>query len=171
MSADGGEPENRNAEYDAFSAVYATFLLTEILPAVRDRYVISDDPDQWAVCGGSSGGSCAFTVAWMRPDRYLRVAAALSERGYDLRLVLGDGGHDPNHGGRSCQTRFAGSGEGNTSEPGGWREAPADRRWLCQRQPEPDVGAAFGAIRGVRLAEVRPCDRLHDRETEAAPFA
>jgi hypothetical protein len=225
MSADGGEPENRNAEYDAFSAVYATFLLTEILPAVRDRYVISDDPDQWAVCGGSSGGSCAFTVAWMRPDRFrrvlcslgsfaqirggnpyldviqetpkrplriflhaatgdlnwgpernwfsanLRVAAALSERGYDLRLVLGDGGHDPNHGGRSCQTRFAGSGEGNTSEPGGWREAPADRRWLCQRQPEPDVGAAFGAIRGVRLAEVRPCDRLHDRETEAAPFA
>jgi hypothetical protein len=29
----------------------------------------------------------------------LRVAAALAERGYDLRLVLGDGGHDPNHGG------------------------------------------------------------------------
>jgi len=27
----------------------------------------------------------------------LRVAAA--ECGYDLRLVLGDGGHDPNHGG------------------------------------------------------------------------
>jgi enterochelin esterase-like enzyme len=150
---DPGEPENRNAEYDAFSDAYATFLLTEILPAVRDRYVISEDPDQWAVCGGSSGGSCAFTVAWMRPDRFrrvlcslgsfaqirggnpyldviqetpkrplriflhaatgdlnwgpernwfsanLRVAAALSERGYDLRLVLGDGGHDPNHGG------------------------------------------------------------------------
>jgi enterochelin esterase family protein len=29
----------------------------------------------------------------------LRVAAALAERGYDLRLVLGDGGHDLNHGG------------------------------------------------------------------------
>jgi enterochelin esterase family protein len=29
----------------------------------------------------------------------LRVAAALAERGYDLRLVLGDGGHDPNYGG------------------------------------------------------------------------
>jgi hypothetical protein len=29
----------------------------------------------------------------------LRVAAALAERGYDLRLVLGDGGHNPNHGG------------------------------------------------------------------------
>jgi hypothetical protein len=29
----------------------------------------------------------------------LRVAAALAEREYDLRLVLGDGGHDLNHGG------------------------------------------------------------------------
>jgi hypothetical protein len=29
----------------------------------------------------------------------LRVAAALAERGYDLRLVLGDGGHNPNNGG------------------------------------------------------------------------
>ncbi|MBA2476717.1 MAG: esterase family protein, partial [Actinobacteria bacterium] len=151
---DPGEPENRNAEYDTFSEAYATFLLTEILPNVRDRYLVTDDPDQSAIGGGSSGGSCALTVAWTRPDRFrrvlsflgsfaqirggnrypeliedtprkplrvflqaatrdvnwdaaelnwfsanLRVAAALAERGYDLRLVLGDGGHDPNHGG------------------------------------------------------------------------
>jgi hypothetical protein len=29
----------------------------------------------------------------------LRVAAALAERGYDLRLVVGEGGHDANHAG------------------------------------------------------------------------
>jgi len=29
----------------------------------------------------------------------LRVAAALAEAAYDVRLVLGDGGHNPNHGG------------------------------------------------------------------------
>jgi enterochelin esterase family protein len=29
----------------------------------------------------------------------LRVAAALAEAGYDFRLVLGDGGHSPNHAG------------------------------------------------------------------------
>ncbi len=29
----------------------------------------------------------------------LMMAAALAERGYDFRLVLGDGGHDANHGG------------------------------------------------------------------------
>jgi len=64
---------NRNAEYDAFDDAYATFLLEEIIPAVRAEYAITDDPDQWAVAGGSSGGNCAFTVAWFRPDRFRRV--------------------------------------------------------------------------------------------------
>jgi hypothetical protein len=42
--------------------------------------------------GAGCGRACAFSSN-------LRVAAALAERGYNLRLVLGDGGHDPNHGG------------------------------------------------------------------------
>lgn len=167
---DPGQPENRNIEYDAFSDAYARFLLTEILPNVQERYLVTDDPDQWAIGGGSSGGSCAFTVAWTRPDRFrrvlsflgsfaqirggnrypeliqetpkkplrlflqaatrdlnwdaaefnwfsanLRAAAALAERGYDLRLVLGDGGHDPNHGGAIL---------------------PDALRWLWRRGPE-----------------------------------
>jgi hypothetical protein len=62
-----GEPGNRKVEYDAFSDAYATFLLTEILPDVRNRCAITDDPNHWAIGGGSSGGSCAFTVGWMRP--------------------------------------------------------------------------------------------------------
>ena len=41
---------------------------------------------------------------WNRPTNNwlaenLRIAAALAEAGYDFRLVLGDGGHSPNHGG------------------------------------------------------------------------
>jgi enterochelin esterase family protein len=145
---------NRNAEYDAFSDAYASFLLDEIIPAVRGDWAITDDPDAWAIAGGSSGGNCAFTVGWFRPDRFrrvwcssgsfvlmpggnpyprliretppkplriwlhtvtrdenydqpeynwlsanLQVAAALAERGYDFRLVVGDGAHDGNHGG------------------------------------------------------------------------
>jgi enterochelin esterase-like enzyme len=148
------ERKNRNAEYDADDDRYVTFLLTEVVPEVRRRYAVSDDPDRWVVVGGSSGGNCAFTAAWHRPDRFrravcflssfaqmpggnpypaaltaelrkplrvflqaghrdlgwnrpghnwlaenLRVAAALAEAGYDFRLVLGDGGHNPNHGG------------------------------------------------------------------------
>jgi enterochelin esterase family protein len=43
-------------------------------------------------------------IGWWRPrDNWfssnLRVAAALAERGYDLRLVLGDGPHQPNQAG------------------------------------------------------------------------
>jgi enterochelin esterase family protein len=68
-----GEPERRNVEYDAFSDDYSEFLLREIIPAVQSRYAISDDPEHWAVGGGSSGGNCAFTVGWMRPDRFRRV--------------------------------------------------------------------------------------------------
>ena len=41
---------------------------------------------------------------WNAPDdnwlaENLHVAAALAQRGYDFRLVLGDGGHDANHAG------------------------------------------------------------------------
>jgi enterochelin esterase-like enzyme len=70
--------KNRNAEYDAFDDRYATFLLTEIIPQVSRRYSISDDPDQRVICGGSSGGSCAFTAAWLRPDAFGRVIGFLS---------------------------------------------------------------------------------------------
>src|SRR5207248_471660 len=74
---DPGEPGSRNAEYDAFDDAYATFLLTEILPNVQSRHRITDDPDWWAIAGGSAGGTCAFTVAWMRPDRFRRVMCFL----------------------------------------------------------------------------------------------
>ena len=65
--------DDHDAEYDPFDDTYATFLLTEILPTVEESYRISDDPDQRAVCGGSAGGYCAFTVAWHRTDRFRRV--------------------------------------------------------------------------------------------------
>lgn len=76
--ADPDARKNRNAEYDAFDDRYATFLLTEILPQVRQRYALSDDPALWGICGGSSGGNCAFTAAWLRPDRFRHVIAFLS---------------------------------------------------------------------------------------------
>ncbi len=140
--------DNRMNEYDPFDATYAEFLLTEILPNVQASYRIAADPEQWAICGGSAGACCAFTVVWMRPDRFrkvlcllggddfyedliketpkkpariffqsaardinwdaaeenwvsisLRIAAAFIEKQYDFRFVLGDGGHNPNHGG------------------------------------------------------------------------
>ncbi|RMG40568.1 MAG: esterase family protein [Planctomycetota bacterium] len=66
-------PENRSVEYDSLGDRYATFLLTEILPEVEKRYNVSHDPDRRAICGISSGGICAFTVAWERPDQFHKV--------------------------------------------------------------------------------------------------
>lgn len=104
----------RNDEYDAFDDVYASFLLGEILPRVRERWSIADDP------GGNPYPAliretpakplrvflqaATRDIGWNEPEpnwlsANLQVAAALAERGYDLRLVLGDGGHDPNHAG------------------------------------------------------------------------
>lgn len=154
MEVDGVPTKHRNAEYDAFGATYAGFLLEEVLPLVEERFSISTDPMMRGICGGSSGGDAAFTAAWTRPDgigriiafnasfaqmpggnpypallaheprREMRVllhaahrdlgwnaadrnwfaenietAAALARAGYDFRLVVGDGGHSPNHGG------------------------------------------------------------------------
>jgi enterochelin esterase family protein len=66
-------PENRSFEYDTVSDQYARFLLEEILPEVSKKYKLTEDPDQRAICGISSGGICAFTVAWHRPDAFRKV--------------------------------------------------------------------------------------------------
>jgi enterochelin esterase family protein len=64
---------NRAVEYDTLSGAYAKFLETEILPAVSQTYKLTSNPDQRAICGLSSGGICAFTVAWQRPDLFRKV--------------------------------------------------------------------------------------------------
>ncbi len=69
----GANPNNRSFEYDTLSADYARFLLEEILPEVGKTYKLTDDPNQRAICGISSGGICAFTVAWERPDAFRKV--------------------------------------------------------------------------------------------------
>lgn len=66
-------PENRSFEYDTLSDQYARFLLEEILPAVGKQVELTNDPNQRAICGISSGGICAWTVAWERPDAFRKV--------------------------------------------------------------------------------------------------
>lgn len=66
---------NRSFEYDSLGDLYARFLLEEILPEVKKGYNLTDDPDGRAICGNSSGGICAFTVAWERPDAFRKVVS------------------------------------------------------------------------------------------------
>ena len=104
---------NRSFEYDALGDRYAKFLIEEILPHVGEQYNLSTDPNDRAIAGASSGGICAFTVAWERPDQFRRVLSTIGTfvglRGGNeyptlirktepkpIRVFLQDGSHDLN---------------------------------------------------------------------------
>ncbi len=73
----GGDSKGseRGLEYDTVSDRYAQFIETEVLPkaATDCKITFTTDPEGRASMGGSSGGACAFTMAWFRPDLYHRV--------------------------------------------------------------------------------------------------
>jgi enterochelin esterase-like enzyme len=73
--ADQGQKgrSNRSFEYDSLGDAYSRFVLEEILPEVGKKYNLTKDPDERAICGISSGGICAWTVAWERPDQFHKV--------------------------------------------------------------------------------------------------
>jgi enterochelin esterase family protein len=85
----GWEPyaANRRDEYDALTGDYAQFLISEILPEVDARFNITSDPAGRAICGVSSGGICAFTAAWERPDHFSKV---ISHIGSYTNILHGD---------------------------------------------------------------------------------
>lgn len=64
---------NRSVEYDSMNDLYARFLIEELIPEISKTYTISTNPQMKAVCGLSSGGICAFTAAWERPDYFSKV--------------------------------------------------------------------------------------------------
>lgn len=64
---------NRSFEYDSLGDRYAGFLVDEFLPVALKGLNVSTDPQNRAVCGISSGGICAFTVAWEKPEQFGKV--------------------------------------------------------------------------------------------------
>jgi enterochelin esterase family protein len=93
MRADGRP--NRSFEYDTLSDQYARFLLEEILPEVEKTVKLRHDAASRAISGASSGGICAFTVAWERPNEFSKV---LSWIGSFTNIANGptmrEGGHN-----------------------------------------------------------------------------
>jgi enterochelin esterase family protein len=72
----GAKPRNnRSFEYDSLGDGNARFLLEEMLPEVTKGLNVTTDPAGRAVCGNSSGGIAAFTVAWERPDAFGKVVS------------------------------------------------------------------------------------------------
>ena len=87
--------DNRSFEYDTLSDQYARFLLEEILPEVSKTVRLRSDAAGRAIAGESSGGICAFTAAWERPNEFSKV---LSWVGSFTNIAAGgslrDGGHN-----------------------------------------------------------------------------
>lgn len=104
---------NRSFEYDTPSDQYVTFITKEILPTVERvaKVKLRTDAPGRAIGGISSGGICAFTAAWERPDQFSKVLSHVGSftniRGGDvypglirktekkpIRLFLQDGCND-----------------------------------------------------------------------------
>jgi gluconolactonase len=111
---------NRSLEYDGLGDAYARFILTELLPDVEKHKTsngrpirLSQNGNDRAIGGASSGAIAAFTAAWERPDAFSRVFSAIGTytglRGGDryssllrkyeakpIRIFLQDGANDLN---------------------------------------------------------------------------
>ena len=113
-SGSGAGRSNRSFEYDTLSDQYVRFLDKEILPDVGKQFNLRQDAAGRAICGISSGGICAFTAAWERPDLFSKVLSHVGSftniRGGDaypgkirktsrkpIRVFLQDGSNDLNN--------------------------------------------------------------------------
>jgi enterochelin esterase-like enzyme len=117
--------DNRSREYDSLSDAYARFLIEELLPEVEKTHRISADPRRRALGGMSSGGICAFTAAWQRPDSFHRVLSHIGSF-TDIR-----GGHQyPSYVRQSAKRDikvFLQDGENDL-------DTPAGNWWLANQQ-------------------------------------
>ena len=102
---------NRSYEYDSLTPQYVEFLEKEILPEVGKKYKLRQDAAGRGICGASSGGICAFTAAWQRPDLFSKVLSHIGsftninggdrypgiirkEKNKPIRVFLQDGSND-----------------------------------------------------------------------------
>lgn len=71
----GPSRPNRSFEYDTVSGDYVKFLDSELLPEVEKvaKVRLRKDAAGRAIAGISSGGICAFTAAWEKPESFSKV--------------------------------------------------------------------------------------------------
>jgi enterochelin esterase-like enzyme len=90
-----GGRSNRSFEYDTLSDQYARFVLEELLVATENSNLkLRKDAAGRAIAGISSGGICAFTVAWERPNEFSKV---LSWVGSFTNIASGKTGREGGH--------------------------------------------------------------------------
>jgi enterochelin esterase family protein len=67
----------RSVQYDTVNDTYARFLRDEILVEAGKKWNLRTDGYIRAIAGDSSGGICAFNVAWHQPDQFSRVLSRI----------------------------------------------------------------------------------------------
>jgi enterochelin esterase-like enzyme len=72
-----GEKRMRSIQYDTVDDTYARFLRDEILPEAAKKWNLRTDAYSRAIAGDSSGGICAFNVAWQQPEQFSRVLSRI----------------------------------------------------------------------------------------------
>ena len=105
---------NRADEYDVLDDRYTTMLMDEIIPELKKKYNISNDPKMHGIGGLSSGAICAFTAAWEHPEYFHKVLSQIGSytniRGgnnypsiirkhkkKDIKIFMQDGSNDLNN--------------------------------------------------------------------------
>jgi len=105
---------NRADEYDVLDDRYAIMLMDEIIPELKKKYNISNDPKMHGIGGLSSGAICAFAAAWEHPEYFHRVLSHIGSytniRGgnnypsiirkhkkKDIKIFMQDGSNDLNN--------------------------------------------------------------------------
>jgi len=105
---------NRADEYDVLDDRYTAMLLDEIIPELKKKYNISNDPKMHGIGGLSSGAICAFTAAWEHPEYFHKVLSQIGSytniRGgnnypsiirkhkkKDIKIFMQDGSNDLNN--------------------------------------------------------------------------
>ena len=105
---------NRADEYDVLDDRYTIMLMDEIIPELKKKYNISNDPKMHGIGGLSSGAICAFTAAWEHPEYFHKVLSQIGSytniRGgnnypsiirkhkkKDIKIFMQDGSNDLNN--------------------------------------------------------------------------
>lgn len=146
MVANGGTPSGqRRHEYDTVSGKYAQFVEAEILPRAEKEagVTFTKDPDARMTLGGSSGGICAFTMAWFHPELYRRVLS------YSGTFVNLENGPDAPHGGWEYHENFIAK---NPAKP--------IRVWLHVGENDNGANTAFSGMRNWVIANKRMAEQL-----------
>jgi len=105
---------NRADEYDVLDDRYTVMLMDEIIPELKKKYNISNEPKMHGIGGLSSGAICAFTAAWEHPEYFHKVLSQIGSytniRGgnnypsiirkhkkKDIKIFMQDGSNDLNN--------------------------------------------------------------------------